>query len=178
MKDLVVPGQCALEIGVGSGFTANYLRSKGVGVTTMDIDRDKEPDIVANVVEHEFEDPYDHVLAFEVFEHIPFEQFRTILNRLAAGACRDYLFLSIPRNRRVWFRCELTLPRLGTQSMRIAAPRRRVMNEHHFWEVDHAGISQDRVEGMFAEAGFSTARTSEAFFRLFYALKSPLYSER
>ena len=44
MEGLVLPKQHVLEIGVGSGFTANYLRSRGVQVTTLDIDHEKEPD--------------------------------------------------------------------------------------------------------------------------------------
>ena len=50
MEGKVKPGDSVLEIGVGTGFTANYLRSKGVNVTTLDIDADKKPDIVANIV--------------------------------------------------------------------------------------------------------------------------------
>ena len=39
-----------IEIGVGSEFTANYCRSKGFNVTTLDIDEAKKPDILANIL--------------------------------------------------------------------------------------------------------------------------------
>ena len=72
MRDLVSAGDRVLEIGVGTGFTANYLRSKGVHVTTLDIDAEKQPDIVANVAQFDFPELYDAILAFEVFEHLPY----------------------------------------------------------------------------------------------------------
>ena len=34
-------GDRVLEIGLGTGFTANYLRGRGVRVTTLDIDAEK-----------------------------------------------------------------------------------------------------------------------------------------
>ena len=59
MEGLLAEGDTVLEIGPGSGFTSNYLRSKGIAVTTLDIDPAKHPDIVANVVEYEFPEPHD-----------------------------------------------------------------------------------------------------------------------
>ena len=49
MRDLLAPGDRVLEIGIGTQFVANYLRSKGISVTTLDIDADKHPEIVANI---------------------------------------------------------------------------------------------------------------------------------
>ena len=65
-----------LEVGVGSGFTANYLKSKGFNVKTVDIDQNKNPDIVKNIV---YTEPkffnFDVLLAFNIFEHIPYDEF-------------------------------------------------------------------------------------------------------
>lgn len=88
-------GDSILELGVGTGFTANYLRYRGYAVVTVDIDADKLPDIVANVVEWDSPEQYDHVCAFEVFEHLPFEQFKMIFGRLIQK-CRKNFFLSAP----------------------------------------------------------------------------------
>ena len=67
LSQILHPGESILEIGVGSGFTSNYLKAKGYRVTTIDIDEEKKPDIVANIVTHNFADKFDHVIAFEVF---------------------------------------------------------------------------------------------------------------
>lgn len=58
MQGKVSLGDNVLEIGVGSGFTANYLKAKGVNIKTLDIDKGKESDIVANLVEYQFPDHY------------------------------------------------------------------------------------------------------------------------
>jgi len=85
MEGELKAGDRILEIGVGSGFTANYLRSKGYDVTTLDIDEEKKPDIHANIVTYDFPKDYDHVLAFEVFEHIPFNKFQGLVGRIRSA---------------------------------------------------------------------------------------------
>ena len=62
-----------VEIGIGSGFTSNYLRSKKVEVLTIDIDKEKSPDIVSDAASFKPDKNYDHFCAFEVFEHMGFD---------------------------------------------------------------------------------------------------------
>lgn len=172
MQGLISPGQHILEIGVGSGFTANYLRSKGVKVTTLDIDADKKPDIVANVVNYDFPQKYDHVLGFEVFEHIPFEKFMGILPKLAT-ICQGHLFMSVPRNDRLWLRSEFQLPRVGTQRFEITTPRSLASgSNHHFWEVGHGKVTLAFLKGAITNAGFTLIRQEKAFSRLFFAFRT------
>ena len=124
MQDLVRQGDHVLEIGVGTGFTANYLRSKGVTVTTLDIDADKRPDIVANVAGYEFPETYDAILAFEVFEHLPYHDFSSVLARLATAA-RRHVFLSLPRNRRLVASVGVKLPKVKARSFQWKVNRGR-----------------------------------------------------
>ncbi len=91
-----------LEIGVGTGFTANYLRAKNLTVTTADIDKGKNPGIVTNIVSYDFPDSYDSVLAFEVFEHIPFSEFASLLPRLH-GAVRSTFSLVCQEIEKMFF---------------------------------------------------------------------------
>lgn len=176
MEGLLASGQHVLEIGVGSGFTANYLRSKGVIVTTVDIDAEKRPDIVANIVAYEFLEQYDHVLAYEVFEHIPFPEFKRV-SRNIAGICRGYLFLSVPRSERVWFRCEVFAPKLGHRTFEITTPRTEIVTAHHFWEVDDGNVSRAEFDEALINAGYRLERKKKAFSRLFYALAAPALTE-
>ncbi|MBE9572358.1 MAG: methyltransferase domain-containing protein [Proteobacteria bacterium] len=173
MQGAVSPGQNVLEIGVGSGFTANYLRSKGVKVTTLDIDADKSPDIVANIVTYDFEKKYDHVLAFEVFEHIPFEEFSKSLVKIG-HVCNNYLFMSVPRNERVWFRVGFKLPKLGEHSIELATSKGNIMDKHHYWEVDHGEITLKKLKHAFDQAGFQLCHREKAFSRVFFVLKSTI----
>ena len=169
MRELVAAGDRVLEIGVGTGFTANYLRSKGVHVTTVDIDPDKRPDIVANIAEYDFPEAYDAILAFEVFEHLPYGDFPPLLGKLTAAAKR-HVFLSLPRNRRLLASFGVKLPKVKARSFQWKVNRGKIDEPYHVWEIDHGGITIGSLEQELVRAGFAIARRDEAFDRLFYAL--------
>jgi 2-polyprenyl-3-methyl-5-hydroxy-6-metoxy-1,4-benzoquinol methylase len=170
MRHKVSSGEIVLEIGVGSGFTANYLRSKGVNVKTLDIDREKEPDIVANLVEYPFPDRYDHVLAFEVFEHIPFVEFKSVFEKISK-VCKKYIFISVPRNERMWLKLNFQLPILGKRGLRLVTLRGKVIEPAHFWEIGDGSVSIGDVEQVFGKCGFTILTKTKRFSRIFYALK-------
>ena len=172
MRGLLAPGDCVLEIGIGTQFVANYLRSKGISVTTLDIDADKQPDTVANIAVYEFPTSYDAILAFQVFEHMPYEAFEAVLPRLSAAA-RRHVFISVPRNRRTVFGVQLKLPKLKSRSFAWKANKGRIDEPFHVWEVDYRGITVHALEEAFARNGFKIQRRDEAFDRLFYALEPP-----
>jgi hypothetical protein len=171
---LVAPGQSLLEIGPGNGFTSMYLRTKGLAVTTLDIDADKHPDIVANIATYEFPKSYDAVLAFEVFEHIPFDKFEQVMGRLAKVAGR-YVFISVPRNELVPFRVALKLgARRREHSFELRRLEGKVREVHHYWELDCDGTATSaRVERLFVDCGFRVARRGRRGRYRFYALQSP-----
>lgn len=146
-------GDTILEIGPGSGFLTNYLRSKGYHVTTLDIDDEKSPDIVANLVKYPFPDPYDHILAFEVFEHIPFEKFADTLP-LLRKAVQKCLFLSVPLNHRIWFRADLLVPYFKHISFALRLKRGKIEAGHHFWELDYRHYSVKKLVEAIKAAGF------------------------
>jgi len=172
MRDLVSRDDRVLEIGVGTGFAANYLRSKGVFVSTLDIDAGKQPDIVANVALYDFPTAYAAILAFEVFEHMPYDDFCSVLPRLATAAQR-YVFLGVPRNRKALVGLRVKLPKLKAKSLEWKVNKGRIDEPYHVWEVDHGGITVDSLEQEFARHRFQIHRRDEAFDRLFYALKCP-----
>ena len=107
------------EVGIGTGFSSNYLRSKGYNVTTLDIDANKKPDIVGNIVDYEFSRCYEHILGFEVFEHIPYDKFLEILPRLRR-ACTKTFALSVPFGVRIIGKISLKLPKLPEFSPKIS----------------------------------------------------------
>jgi len=153
MEGLVAPGDHVLEIGVGTGFTSNYLRSKGVKVTTLDIDSEKRPEIHANIVTYNFDQVYDHILAFEVFEHIPFNEVERLFCRLSK-VCRKYLFISIPRNERTFIRIEFWLPVLKQRTLHLSLLKRRITDPHHHWEMDWKKITRKIFYQMIKKAGY------------------------
>lgn len=171
MHDRVRAGDSVLEIGVGSGFTANYLRSKGIDVTTLDIDEEKSPDICANVVTYEFPHIYDHILAFEVFEHIPFEEFQRLLPKVAR-ASRKYLFCSVPLNDKILLRIIVKFWRLRERGLELTRPKRKITAPFHFWEVGANSVPRDLLFRAFASSGLELRESHKAFPHLFCALSS------
>ena len=172
MRELVAPGDRVLEIGVGTGFTANYLRSKGVLVTTLDIDADKQPDIVANIAQYDFPGTYDAILAFEVFEHLPYDDFPPLLAKLARAAQR-HVFLSLPRNRRLVASLNVKLPKVKARTFQWKVRRGEIVEPYHVWELDHNSITVESLERELVSHGFAIVRQDESFDRRFYALETP-----
>ncbi len=166
MEGFVKPGDDVLEIGVGTGFTANYLKSKGVNVTTLDIDAEKKPDIVANIVDYEWPGTYDAVLAFQVFEHIPFDYFQKIIVRLKSRS--DYLFFSVPVNEKSLLRLSFRVAGVPKEKkLTLAIPKNKITSKHHFWEIGHGC---DNMDGVLQEHGFKILKKEKKLSRMFYAL--------
>lgn len=175
MRNRVSPGQKVLEIGVGTGFTANYLRSKGVHVTTFDIDPGKHPDLLGNLVTYDFPDLYDHFLAFEVFEHIPFNELTSVLAKISQ-VCKGCLFLSVPRNEKLLFRLQIQILNRIKKTAELAIKRQKIITKTHHWEVDYREYSKRKLEEAFLSAGFNIIHVEKKFSLIFYTLKSPYVS--
>jgi len=168
MEGFVKPGDDVLEIGVGTGFTANYLKSRGVHVTTLDIDADKQPDIVASVVDYEWPDRYKAILAFQVFEYIPFEYFKKTLTKLQKQC--EYLFFSVPVNEKALLRLSFKLAGVNkAKSLEVTIPKNKITSKHHFWEIGQGCGDMDAV---LQEHGFEIKRKVKKLSRMFYGLET------
>ncbi len=159
-----------LEIGVGSGFAANYLKSKNISVTTIDIDNSKNPDIVANIVQYNLPKTYDHILAFEVFEHIPYNEFEYVLEKLNKHT-NKYIFLSVPYNEKVWLNVELYLHVFGSFKLSIRTRRNKLTTKNHFWEIKYRNHSKKSIEKTFQKFNFNVKREFRFKTQQFYCLE-------
>ena len=172
--DLIVrstrPGESLLEIGVGTGVSARRLHEIGLDVVTMDIDADKQPDIVANIVDYDFPHKYDNVSAFEVFEHIPFDQFLMVLGRLLSRAKRN-VFFSVPRRETILFEARIARPRRLQRRIVMKKRKRQISEVHHFWELDPTKKAMNDFVAAIHETGFQIEESFEFESRHFFRLR-------
>ena len=65
-----------LEVGIGNGLVANYLKQRNYNVVTLDIDPNLNPMVVGSVLNLPFHDQtFDVVTCFQVLEHLPYNFF-------------------------------------------------------------------------------------------------------
>ncbi len=87
-----------LEVGIGNKTLYNYLKQHGLDAYTCDSDKALKPDYVADIKSLPMNDnEYDIVCAFEILEHLPWQDFEQALNELARVSKRDVI-ISIPYN--------------------------------------------------------------------------------
>ena len=121
---------------MGTKFLSNYLRSRGRDVITLDIDADKSPDYVDDASSFDYGAlDVETVVAFEIFEHLPFPLFCRVIERLSACDVKRLVF-SVPWCEKKLLRGQFKLPRMKPYRFSITLPWRRVSTVNHFWELD------------------------------------------
>lgn len=144
-----------LEIGPGPGVFCGVARSLGLEVETLDLDPALEPDHVASVFDMPFETAaFDVVCAFQMLEHLPFEQSLEALTEMSRVA-RCAVVLSLPDSAVRW-PVSIHVPTRGLLQFSIPKPRLRTRphrfdGEHH-WELNARGFSLDFVARSIATA--------------------------
>lgn len=130
-----------LEIGVGDRVFGNFIKGNTtVSYTSVDIAEDLHPDVVGSILELPFADKsFDVTCAFEVLEHLPFEQFDRAVAELCRVA-RTHVVISIPHfGPMLSFSLKIPfLPHLRV-AFKIPFPKKHVFNGQHYWEAGKRG---------------------------------------
>lgn len=157
---LSLSAKSVLEIGIGNQVVTDYLKTVGLAVTTLDIDPDLKPDIVASVTKMPVQDEsFDAVLAAEILEHLPWQDFSIALAELRR-ATKKYAVISLPHWGSAlaaaikipafpWLRAVLKLPGWKKHSLDVNG---------HYWEIGKRGYSLNRVKKIMRQAGFTIVR--------------------
>ncbi|WP_440997949.1 class I SAM-dependent methyltransferase [Arhodomonas sp. SL1] len=153
---LALEPERVLEIGPGPGVFKAVASVFGVSVETLDLDPELGPDHVASATELPFgDDHYDVVCAFQMLEHLPFEESRKAFSEMSRVARRGVV-ISLPDAKRVW-RYVFHVPKLGEQQLHVPrpskGPREHEFDGEHYWEINKAGYDLITVIAALKEAG-------------------------
>ena len=128
-----------IEIGIGTGFLKNYLKSKGWDCTTIDIDQDKKPDMICDISSMDLSElAFECVIAFEIFEHLPYPLFKRAIYNIAQRRPK-YIIFSLPLSMRRVFEFKMKLPRLKEKKIEFNIKRNKIRTPNHFWELKKQG---------------------------------------
>jgi len=169
-----------LEIGPGPGMVTAALRAISIDVTTVDVQPELEPDVVASVTDLPFEDKaFDVSMCCQVLEHLPFDQFVPALKELGRVSRRGVV-ISLP-DCTPHYEIKVRLPKLGVLQRHGSRRRRptaeyrnnRLRRDGHYWEIGFRGTELSDVIDSIYESGLSTTqswRTPEMVWHRFFAL--------
>lgn len=140
---LALEPRSVLEIGPGPGIFKAVMGTLGVTVETLDVDPDLDPDHVASVTDMPFaQDAYEVVCAFQMLEHLPFDESLVAFGEMARVA-RRAVVISLPDAKSCW-------PiSMGTKQFLVTKPRFRLRRHRfrgeHYWDVNKREYPLARV---------------------------------
>lgn len=144
-----------LEIGVGDQVVAHYLKNNtSVAYTSVDIADDVGADVIASVTDLPFENTsFDATCAFEVLEHLPFEEFEKAVSELSRVS-KKYVLLSMPHfGPMLSFSMKIPfLPHVRV-ALKIPFPKQHVFNGQHYWEIGKKGYPVSRIRAILSRHG-------------------------
>lgn len=172
-----------LEIGPGLGILKNILSCYKIPIHTVDIDPDLKPDIVASVLKLPFsEESYDCVCAFQMLEHLPYEQALLAFKEMARVS-RKNIIVSLPDAKPLWV-FSFNLPWFGhfhleTPHLFKLFPKKHIFNGQHYWEINKQGYELSKIKNDFLKYQViltNTYRVKNHQYHRFFVFKK-LYAE-
>ncbi len=167
-----------LEIGVGRGFVAEYLKKYGFDVTTVDLKEWTNPDVIANILKLPFaEESFDVVGAFQILEHLPFEKFEEVISELYY-VCRDHVVISVA-DVRFYFKIDIEFIKFVDSEKLLTLPLNKFLfasklnkilgsledpkTKSHYWEIGRKDYPMWRIKEKIKSVGFCIEKKYRIF---------------
>lgn len=164
-ETLELQPKSVLELGPGPGIFKAAIAQYGIDVKTLDHDPDLQPDYVGAASEMPFDDEsWDLVCAFQMLEHLPYEDSLKAVREMRRVAER-YLLISLP-DRTPSLRLLLDAPWVGVRQARFDLPnpwsREHLFNGEHYWEIGKRGYPVRRIIEDFKACDLTLRKTFRA----------------
>lgn len=144
-----------LEVGTGDLVFGSFIKSNtSVSYTSVDTAKDLCPDVVGSIVELPFPDKsFDIACAFEVLEHLPFNEFDRAVGELCRVA-RTHVVISVPHFGPM-FSFSLKVPFLPQLrvAFKIPFPKKHEFNGQHYWELGKRGYPASLIRNKLSAHG-------------------------
>jgi predicted SAM-dependent methyltransferase len=150
-----------LEIGVGDHTFQTLAKQHGINAYGMDLDPELSPSLCASATQIPlFDASIDAIAAFQVLEHLPYNQLPTIAGEMHR-VCRKGVAISLPEFGNASL--VLNIPMVRHIAIPIARcspihPEHRFDGEHH-WEIGKRGFPLNRIIATFRESGLACKKT-------------------
>ena len=145
-----------LEIGSGDKVFSSYIKQNTkIDIKNLDLAEDLNPDVVGDIRSIPFPDrSFDTVCAFEVLEHIPFDEVKKALGEMFRVS-RNYVFVSVPHFS-PQLKFLLKIPFIPEIKFAIKIPyfKKHKFDGEHYWELGKAGFPKKRFKKLLEEYGF------------------------
>ena len=147
--------QSILEVGVGDHVFGSFIKNNThIEYTSIDIAEDLHPDVVGSILDLPFADKsFDVVCAFEVPEHLPFDQFDRAVSELCRVAS-IYIVISLPHfGPMLSFSVKIPFFPQIRAALKIPFPVKHIFNGQHHWELGKLGYPASRIRNALSVRG-------------------------
>jgi ubiquinone/menaquinone biosynthesis C-methylase UbiE len=140
-----------LDVGPGTVFLKSILtiHRPDISYSSIDVAADVKPDIVGGVTRMPIPDnAYDVVCAFQVLEHIEFDDFEIAVAEMKRVS-KKYVFISLPHfgpSIELQFKMPF-LPRIQ-RAVKIPFPKVHLFGGQHYWEIGKKGYSAQKIRSI------------------------------
>lgn len=155
-----------LEMGIGNGFVARYLKEKGLDVITLDVVQELKPDATGSVLSIPFaSESFDIATCFEVLEHLPYSDFKKALEEIRRVS-KKHVILSLPDHTSV-YRFDIELPRIKPIKKLIPHPFPRPAPHKydgvHYWIIGRTNYPLKKIKLDIERTDFKVIKTYRVF---------------
>jgi len=145
--------ETVLEVGPGEKVFGNYLSNNcNLEYKSMDIASDLNPDFIGNLNSIPIKDnSFDVVCAFQVLEHIPYDQFEVCLKEMSRVS-KKYVMFSLPHyGSNINFSLKLPFFRQMRFNFKIFSQMKHIWDGQHYWEIGKKNFEYQKVKKVIAE---------------------------